>query len=108
MKRREFITLVGGAAASLPIAARGQQPARMKRIAIVHPNDNVGNMTINGGRAFRAFFEELRGLGYVEGQNLLVERYSGEGRTDHYAELARDVVNTHPDLIFTFSLGVFG
>ena len=40
-------------------------------------------------------------MGYVEGQNLVVERYSGEGRTEHYADLARDVVNTHPDLIFS-------
>ena len=48
---------------------------------------------------YRAFFEELSRLGYVEGQNLGVERYSGEGRPERYAELARDVVNTHPDLI---------
>ena len=48
-------------------------------------------------------FEELSRLGYVEGQNLVVERYSGEGRTEHYVDLARDVVNTHPDLIFSQS-----
>ncbi|HMH62032.1 MAG TPA: ABC transporter substrate-binding protein, partial [Bradyrhizobium sp.] len=41
----------------------------------------------------------LSRLGYVEGQNLGVERYSGDGRTERYAELARNVVNTHPDLI---------
>lgn len=49
---------------------------------------------------YRAFFEELSRLGYVEGQNLGVERYSGEGQPERYAELARDVVNTHPNLIF--------
>ena len=54
---------------------------------------------MSGMPFFRAFFEELSRLGYVEGQNLGVERYSGEGRTERYAELARDVVNTHPDLI---------
>jgi len=54
---------------------------------------------VNGRPYIRAFFEELSRLGYVEGQNLGVERYSGEGRTEHYAELAREVVNTHPDLI---------
>jgi putative ABC transport system substrate-binding protein len=59
-------------------------------------------LTEDGGLpAFVAFFKELRQLGYVEGDNLLVERYSGEGRTEHYADLARDVVLSHPDLILT-------
>jgi len=44
-------------------------------------------------------FEELRRLGYVEGQNLTVERYSGEGRPEGYADLAREVVNRKPDVI---------
>ena len=52
---------------------------------------------------FRALFQELRRLGYVEGQNLVVERYSGEGRTEYYAELARNVVRRKPDLIFAVS-----
>ena len=97
--RREFITLIGSAAAAWPLAVRAQQPARMKRIAVVHPSEKASNITINGRPAFRGFFEELNRLGYVEGQNLVVERYSGEGRTDRYAQLARDVVSTHPDLI---------
>jgi putative ABC transport system substrate-binding protein len=103
MKRREFIGLVGGAVTTWPLAARAQQPARMKRIAVVHPAEKVADMTINGRPGFRAFFEELNRLGYVEGQNLKVERYSGEGRTDRYAQLVRDVVSTHPDLIIPMS-----
>jgi putative tryptophan/tyrosine transport system substrate-binding protein len=99
MRRREFITLFGGTAATWPLAARAQQPAKIKRIAMAHPSDKVGNMTINGRRPFRALFEEFSRLRYVEGQNIAVERYSGEGRPERYAELARDVVNTHPDLI---------
>jgi putative tryptophan/tyrosine transport system substrate-binding protein len=67
----------------------------MKRIALV---SSAGNVSGNSVR-YRAFFEELSRLGYVEGQNLRVEGYSGEGRPERYAELARDVVNTHPDLI---------
>jgi len=58
-------------------------------------------MGVNGSGLYLMFFEELSRLGYVEGQNLEVERYSGEGRAEHYADLARDVVNTHPDLIFS-------
>ena len=61
-------------------------------------------MGVNGSGLYLMFFEELSRLGYVEGQNLVVERYSGEGRTEHYADLTREVVNTHPDLIFSNSL----
>ena len=99
MRRREFIRLVGGVAA-WPFAARAQQPAKMKRIAIVSPATKVDDMNITGIRVYRAFFEELRRLGYVEGQNLIVERYSGEGRTERFDSLTREVVSTSPDLIF--------
>src|SRR5712691_4193469 len=100
MKRREFITLLGSAAAAWPLAALAQQPAKMKRIAIVFPSAKVSEISMSGPPRYRAFFEELSRLGYVEGQNVAVERYSGEGQPERYAELARDVVNTHPDLIF--------
>ena len=98
MRRRDFITALG-TAATWPLAARAQQPAKMKRIAFVHPSNKVSEISVSGRPLYRAFFEELSRLGYVEGQNLGVERYSGEGRPERYAELARDVVNTHPDLI---------
>ncbi|HYS87005.1 MAG TPA: ABC transporter substrate-binding protein [Bradyrhizobium sp.] len=98
MRRRDFITALGTAAA-WPLAARAQQPAKMKRIAFVRPAGPVSEASVSGSPYYRAFFEELSRLGYVEGQNLGVERYSGEGRPERYAELARDVVNTHPDLI---------
>jgi putative tryptophan/tyrosine transport system substrate-binding protein len=102
MQRREFIKLLGGTGATWSIgAARAQQPAKMKRIAFVHPAVKVSDITVSGRPYYRAFFEELSRLGYVEGQNLAMERYSGEGRVERYAELARDVVNTHPDLIVT-------
>jgi len=97
MKRREFITLFGGAAATWPIQARAQ--VKIKRIAIVSTSSKVSEISVSGRPYHRAFFEELSRLGYVEGQNLGVERYSGEGQPERYAELARDVVNTHPDLI---------
>jgi putative tryptophan/tyrosine transport system substrate-binding protein len=98
MRRRDFITALG-TAAIWPLAARAQQPTKMKRIAFVHPSNKVSELSVSGRPYYRAFFEELSRLGYVEGQNLGVERYSGEGRPERYAELARDVVNTHPDLI---------
>ena len=54
-----------------------------------------------GGSAWRAFFGELRRLGYVEGQNLIIERYWAEGRHDRYAEVAREIVTRNPDVIVT-------
>jgi putative ABC transport system substrate-binding protein len=64
-------------------------------------------MTETGGVAYwRALFQELRLLGYVEGQNLMVERYSGEGRVQNYARLAHDVVQLKPDLIYASSSGM--
>jgi putative ABC transport system substrate-binding protein len=94
MRRREFIA--GLMLAPTMPAAIAQQPAKTKRIAIVVPSLNVANI---GLALWRAFFEEFSRLGYVEGQNLSVERYSGEGQAEHYADLARDVVSTRPDLI---------
>src|SRR5947199_359690 len=87
--RRSPMPLIGGAAISWPLIARAQQPAKMKRIAYVNSAGNVSRISVSGHPYYRAFFEELSRLGYVEGQNLGVERYSGEGRT-RYAELARD------------------
>jgi putative tryptophan/tyrosine transport system substrate-binding protein len=97
MRRREFITILGGATAIWPLSAGAQQPA--KRIAFVHPTNKASYIAVTSTSYYRAFFEELSRLGYVEGQNLRVERHSGEGRPERYDELVRNVVNTHPDLI---------
>jgi putative ABC transport system substrate-binding protein len=106
MQRREFITLFSGAATTWPLAARAQQPAKMKRIAIVFPSAKVSDISVSGPSRYRVFFEELSRLGYVEGQNLKMERYSGEGQPERYAELARHVVNTQPDLIFALGINL--
>src|ERR1700726_3680922 len=101
MKRRQFIAALGSAAA-WPLAARAQQPARQHRIAIFHPAIPASLITeTGGGTAWRAFFAELRRLGYVEGENLIIERYSAEGHHERYADLAREIVTRNPDLIVT-------
>ena len=88
MKRREFLALVAGAVAR-PREALTQQPTKVYRIAVVHPSLPVSQMTETSDLPeWRALFQELRLLGYVEGQNLVVERYSGEGREQDYARLA--------------------
>jgi putative tryptophan/tyrosine transport system substrate-binding protein len=100
MRRREFITMLGGAAAAWPFAAWAQQSANVYRIAIVRTSGSIADFSEAGDSPnFRALFQELRRLGYVEGQNLIVERYSGEGRQERYAELAREVVRAEPHLI---------
>src|SRR5882757_2688633 len=102
MRRREFITLLGGAASAWPLGARAQHPARQRRIAIFHPAIPTTLLTeTGGGSAWRAFFSELRRLGYVEGENLIIERYSAEGHHERYADLAREIVNRNPDVIVT-------
>jgi ABC-type uncharacterized transport system substrate-binding protein len=101
MRRREFIGLLGGAAA-WPLTARAQQPATQRRIAIFHPAIPTTLLTESGGgSAWRAFFAELRRLGYVEGENLIIERYSAEGHHERYADLAREIVSRNPDVIVT-------
>jgi putative tryptophan/tyrosine transport system substrate-binding protein len=102
MKRRAFITLIGGAATAWPLAARAQQSAAQRRIAIFHPAIPPTLLTeTGGGSAWRAFFGELRRLGYVEGENLIIERYSAEGHHERYADFAREIVIRNPDVIVT-------
>ena len=101
MKRRAFITLMGAALARPP-AVRAQQSMTQQRIAIFHPAIPTTLLTEEGGgSAWRAFFGELRRLGYVEGENLIIERYSAEGHHERYADLAREIVTRKPDLIVT-------
>jgi putative ABC transport system substrate-binding protein len=105
MRRREFIGSLIGTAVAWPLVARAQPPAKVYRLAIVHPSAPVERMSegASGGSAYKALFGELRRLGYIEGQNLVVERYSGEGRIAHYAELASEVVHQQPDVILASS-----
>src|SRR5438270_5671578 len=102
MRRRELITLIGGAVGVWPLVARAQQPATSRRIAIFHPAIPTTLLTeTGGGSAWRAFFGELRRLGYVEGENLSIERYSADGHHERYADLAREIVSRNPDVIVT-------
>jgi len=101
MKRREFITLAGGMA-GWPLAARAQQTAKTHRIAVVHPSASIADMSESGGfPTYAALFKELRRFGYIEGDNLVVTRYSAEGREDRFPELCQQVVRTRPEVIVT-------
>jgi putative ABC transport system substrate-binding protein len=95
VKRREFIV-----ALLLSAAAPAKAQQKQYRIAAVIPSGPVTYIAETGPRSYSAFFQRLRELGYVEGQNLSVERYSAEGKTENFAELADEVVRSKPDLIW--------
>ena len=82
MRRRDFIAGLMFAAAMG--RAQAQQTGKVYRIAFAHPTVPVAdqNQASKGSLVIPAIFEELTRLGYVEGRNLLIERYSGEGRAD--------------------------
>jgi putative tryptophan/tyrosine transport system substrate-binding protein len=106
MRRREFIAGLSAVAsyAPWPLTAHAQQSSKVYRIAWIAPAaQRRADMNESSNPGIRAFFEELRRLGYVEGRNLILERYPGEGRTEHYGELANEVVRRKPDLIFTIN-----
>jgi len=96
MKRREFIAGLLAAASSRQ--ARAQQPAKVHRIAVVTLGIPIAEITETSNPFYRAFFHELRRFGYIEGRNLIVERYSPERPT---VEMARDVLRWKPDVIFS-------
>jgi putative tryptophan/tyrosine transport system substrate-binding protein len=98
MKRRDFVA--GWVLASAIPPAWAQQRSKVYRLAIAAPTTPVTEMNeASGHPVHQALFEELKRLGYVEGRNLVVERYSGEGRAENYPELARRVVHSIPDII---------
>jgi putative ABC transport system substrate-binding protein len=100
MRRRDFLWLLGsGVAASWSSSARAQQTAKVYRIAIVSPSTPVSEINESNG-IYGPFLEELRRLGCVEGENLVVERYSGEGQPERYPALVSEVVRSKPDAVF--------
>ena len=100
MRRRDLITLVGGAVAAWPLGVRAQGPRKTVRIAFVHSGVPVAEQNERSRTTWiRTFFAELRRLGLVEGSNAVIERFSGEGSSARYAALAAEVVNRKPDVI---------
>ena len=99
MKRRDVIA--GFILSAFARSAVAQHSTGMKRIAMVDPALKVEDMKIGGDSGSTIVLQELQRLGYVEGQNLIIQRYSAEGRIERYAALAREIVSTQPDLIAT-------
>ena len=96
MKRREFISLLGGAAAAWPLAVRAQQLSRVPRIGVLL----LGTPTSFAPRT-QAFVEGLRDLGYVEGRTVAIEWKWGQNRDDLLPDLAAELVRSQVDVIVT-------
>ena len=93
MNRRDFITLLGGAAAAWPLAARAQTPPKMLRVGVVSlVNPRTATFWV-------AFDRRMRELGYVEGQNLTIDFVNLNGQIDRYGEATKEVVRRKPDII---------
>jgi putative ABC transport system substrate-binding protein len=97
LRRREFITLLGGAAVWAS-AARGQLPAKLPIIGFL----GAASPSV-GGQWFAAFVQKLRDLGWVEGRNIAIEARWAEGRGDRAAQIAAEFVRLNVDLIVTWS-----
>jgi putative tryptophan/tyrosine transport system substrate-binding protein len=95
MRRREFIRLLGGAAA-WPIAARAQQAGRVYRIGVLEMS-SAAPIAAN----FDAFRKSLRELGYVEGQNLVLDYRSADGRPERFPQLVAELLHLNVDLLLT-------
>ena len=97
MRRRDFTMGLLLAATARTVQAQGL--AKKHRIAMVVSAGPATRVNDPASRYWQAFWQELRHLGDVEGKNLTVERYSGEGRPAIFADLAREVVSQNPDVI---------
>jgi ABC-type uncharacterized transport system substrate-binding protein len=101
MKRRAFITLLGGAAVRWPLAARAQQPGKVPTIGLLSP----------GTRAtwtlwWAAFVQRLRELGWTEGRTVAIEYRWAEGRSERFAEIAAEFSRLKVDIIVTVGTAV--
>jgi putative tryptophan/tyrosine transport system substrate-binding protein len=96
MRRREFISLLGGAIMAWPLAARGQQSGKVWRIGMldmIAPTANSTNLD--------SFRNGLRDLGYTEGRNLVIEYRSADGHSERFPSLATELVQLKIDLFVT-------
>jgi putative tryptophan/tyrosine transport system substrate-binding protein len=96
MKRREFITLLGGAAGAWPLAASAQQPARLPTIGFL-----VAGTPSSHGRWAAALVQRLRELGWIEGRTIAIDYRWAEGSRERAAEIAAEFVRLKVDVIVT-------
>ena len=96
MQRRDFITLLGGAAATWPFAARAQQPERMRRIGML---TGIAGEDAQTKVRIAAFLQELQKFGWTEGRNLRIDLRGGAGNVVDTRKYATELVALAPDVI---------
>jgi putative tryptophan/tyrosine transport system substrate-binding protein len=96
MKRREFITLLGGAAATVPLAARAQQDDRVRRIAVLM---GYGENDADGKAQLSGFSQGLADLGWADGRNLRMDIRWTAGNLDQARLFAKELIGLQPDVI---------
>jgi putative ABC transport system substrate-binding protein len=96
MRRREFVTLLGGIGASAwPLAAHAQQPGKLRRVGFILGSTRA---TLESGM-FNGFLQNMRALGHIEGQDFVVEWRFAEGRYERFSALAAELVRLKVDVI---------
>ena len=95
MRRREFISLLGGTVAAWPLAARAQQSGKLPTIGFLGANPSIESQRV------AAFVQRLRELTWIDGRNLAIEYRWAEGRNERYAEYAAELVRLKVDVIVT-------
>jgi len=98
LRRREFITLLGGAAVACPLAARAQQPGKLPTIGFLGAN----NATFERAST-DAFVQRLRELGWIENRTVAIEYRWAEGRDERFAEIAAEFIRLKVDVILTYA-----
>ena len=98
MKRREFITLLGGVAATWSLAARAQQAGKLPTIGY-----SGGGTPLTESQRVAAFVQRLRELGWIEGRTVAIEYRWAEGRYENLAEIAAEFVRLKVDVIVTYA-----
>src|SRR4051812_35820934 len=96
MKRRQFLTS-GLIYAAYQGGAKAFQGEAAHKLAVLHPSEPLENLTIKSNNLVGNAFKHLEQIGYVEGKNLEISRYSARGSTEKLRELAATVVATKPD-----------
>jgi putative tryptophan/tyrosine transport system substrate-binding protein len=94
MRRREFITLIGGAGLAWPLGARAQQDGSIPRIGILWPG-----ASLPAPPRMEAFRQGLRDLGFIDGQNVIIELRYAQGGVQQLPELAAELVRLKIDVI---------
>src|ERR1041385_890003 len=105
MRRREFITLLGGMAATWPLTTRAQQADRVRRVGVLM---NVAADDAEGRAWLGAFLQGLQQLGWTDGRNVRIDTRWGGGDPDRFRRYATELVTLAPDVILTAGASTTG